>query len=264
MVQMGGCGNRSPFSSNSGTSLANTDSYGRPTFKELADEFAKMARDPGRYLVIHGDRFMRLPSYNSSQEDKEAVSAEGSESVDTDEYLQPKTQPESPTPQNQTNWDREMMRYAVADPSRYCPQPIFKDTTELDDNSTGKREAQVGALKLELPLDEDDYLMPSPQQSQAPSTYMDLIGDSKLPQPEPVEGNGILRNYNPDFLPPQTSVDNPEYHLVGVPHTPASAPHPVAGPCHKSSEEESDHEYYNDFDRLQRELQPLRRNETTV
>jgi L1 cell adhesion molecule len=35
----------------------------------------------------------------------------------------------------------------------------------------------------------------------------------------------------------------------------------------KSSEEESDHEYYNDFDRLQRELQPLkplRRNETTV
>uniref|UniRef100_A0A1B6MBK8 Epidermal growth factor receptor n=1 Tax=Graphocephala atropunctata TaxID=36148 RepID=A0A1B6MBK8_9HEMI len=203
------------------------DAESRPTFKELADEFAKMARDPGRYLVIHGDRFMRLPSYNSSQEDKEVVSAEGSESVDTDEYLQPKTQPESPTPQNQTNWDREMMRYAAADPSRYGPQPIFKDTTELDDNSTGKREAQVGALKLELPLDEDDYLMPSPQQSQAPSTYMDLIGDSKLPQPEPVEGNGILRNYNPDFLPPQTSVDNPEYHLVGVPHTTAGAPHQV-------------------------------------
>lgn len=46
----------------------------------------------------------------------------------------------------------------------------------------------------------------------------------------------------------------------------------IAGqrPCvmqQKSSEEESDHEYYNDFDRLQRELQPLkplRRNETTV
>lgn len=88
-------------------------------------------------------------------------------------------------------------------------------------------------------------------------------------EPEPVEGNGILRNYNPDFLPPQTSVDNPEYHLVagptlGIPH-PTALPHPPAtGPSHKSSEEESDHEYYNDFDRLQRELQPLRRNETTV
>lgn len=35
----------------------------------------------------------------------------------------------------------------------------------------------------------------------------------------------------------------------------------------RSSEEESDHEYYNDFDRLERELQPLkpfRKNETTV
>lgn len=39
------------------------------------------------------------------------------------------------------------------------------------------------------------------------------------------------------------------------------------GHAPRSSEEESDHEYYNDLDRLQRELQPLkplRRNETTV
>jgi L1 cell adhesion molecule len=41
------------------------DAESRPSFKELADEFAKMARDPGRYLVIQGDRFMRLPSYSS-------------------------------------------------------------------------------------------------------------------------------------------------------------------------------------------------------
>jgi len=37
----------------------------RPSFEELADEFAKMAIDPGRYLVIPGDRYMRLPSYSS-------------------------------------------------------------------------------------------------------------------------------------------------------------------------------------------------------
>lgn len=42
------------------------------------------------------------------------------------------------------------------------------------------REAQVGGLKLDLPLDEDDYLMPSAQQSQNNTAYMDLIGDSKL------------------------------------------------------------------------------------
>ena len=28
------------------------DAESRPSFKELKDEFAKMARDPGRYLVI--------------------------------------------------------------------------------------------------------------------------------------------------------------------------------------------------------------------
>lgn len=28
------------------------DAESRPSFKELMDEFAKMARDPGRYLVI--------------------------------------------------------------------------------------------------------------------------------------------------------------------------------------------------------------------
>lgn len=82
---------------------------------------------------------------------------------------------------------------------------------------------------------------------------------------------GMTRTYNPDFLPaPQTSVDNPEYHFVAnqISQT-IGIPHPVAGATNvgdrqKSSEEESDHEYYNDFDRLQRELQPLRRNETTV
>ena len=99
-----------------------------------------------------------------------------------------------------------------------------------------------------------------------------------------------------------TSVDNPEYHLVSneptTPVTPSPAQPlgiPITQPepsgsiasgagsggggggggggqvflAHqpRSSEEESDHEYYNDLDRLQRELQPLkplRRNETTV
>ena len=28
------------------------DAYSRPSFKELAEEFAKMARDPGRYLSV--------------------------------------------------------------------------------------------------------------------------------------------------------------------------------------------------------------------
>lgn len=92
----------------------------------------------------------------------------------------------------------------------------------------------------------------------------------------------MTKNFHPDFLPTQvSSIDNPEYHLTGgdssvVPpvtsesgssdaaSASAEPQSPVTTPNGRSLEDESDHEYYNDFDRLQRELQPLRRNETTV
>lgn len=40
------------------------DAENRPSFQELAADFAKMSRDPGRYLVIPGDQFMRLRNYH--------------------------------------------------------------------------------------------------------------------------------------------------------------------------------------------------------
>lgn len=102
--------------------------------------------------------------------------------------------------------------------------------------------------------------------------------NGSLPRPP-----GLTKNFHPDFLPTQvSSVDNPEYHLTdGDPSAVAPAAScesgssdaasasaepqsPVTTPNGRSLEDESDHEYYNDYDRLQRELQPLRRNETTV
>lgn len=47
--------------------MINADS--RPSFAELADEFAKMSRDPGRYLVIKGDSLMRLPNVSVDSRD---------------------------------------------------------------------------------------------------------------------------------------------------------------------------------------------------
>lgn len=49
------------------------------------------------------------------------------------------------------------------------------------DGAGQSNRAQVGSLKLELPLDEDDYLMPSPQphglnSATTATAYMDLIG----------------------------------------------------------------------------------------
>ena len=66
----------------------------RPAFKELADDLAKMARDPGRYLNIPGDKFMRLPTY-THQDEKELIKSlsmplDGPEKImDAEEYLQP-------------------------------------------------------------------------------------------------------------------------------------------------------------------------------
>lgn len=178
--------------------------------------------------------------------------------------------------------------------------------------NSAHQQAQVGNLKLDLPLDEDDYLMPSPQLPTSTTQYMDLIGDSKptgklkqfyksseiqtlrdfqdnsnfassFPEMEPKRVNNGYRKY-PEFLtiPGKTSLDNPEYIMsqdegpltpqtLGIP-TPDLEKVLTNGTFgsqvrQRSSEEESDHEYYNDFDRLERELQPLkplRKNETTV
>lgn len=135
------------------------DAESRPSFKELADDFAKMASDPGRYLVIPGDKFLRLPSH-TLQENNDLIhslstgNSDGLEAVmPPDEYLQPQNQrpvilkghpssstsssppltpslklsAESPIPQNQHNWNREMFRYSQGHnplASGYCPDPL--------------------------------------------------------------------------------------------------------------------------------------------
>ncbi|XP_061163896.1 epidermal growth factor receptor-like isoform X2 [Saccostrea echinata] len=100
------------------------DADSRPSFFELTEEFAKMARDPGRYLVIsgdvlkkipedsntpsqielitpdtsnnpkeEGDKLMRLPSHSYDKNDLArslSVAVDGPEEViEADDYLQP-------------------------------------------------------------------------------------------------------------------------------------------------------------------------------
>lgn len=71
------------------------DAKSRPSFRELADAFEKMARDPGRYLVIEGDALMRLPSQTVDPQDllrSISVAVDGPEVlVDAEEYLQPRS-----------------------------------------------------------------------------------------------------------------------------------------------------------------------------
>lgn len=42
------------------------DAESRPGFKELADDFAKMCKDPGRYLVIKGDTLTKFQNFSNS------------------------------------------------------------------------------------------------------------------------------------------------------------------------------------------------------
>lgn len=75
----------------------------RPTFKELAEAFGRMAGDPGRYLVIPRDKYLRLPHY-SKEDEQELIKhlsmpSEGPETVmDAEEYLRPQKLNDSETP----------------------------------------------------------------------------------------------------------------------------------------------------------------------
>ncbi|RZC39222.1 GF recep IV, Furin-like, and/or VSP domain containing protein [Asbolus verrucosus] len=171
-------------------------------------------------------------------------------------------------PQYQNHLNRKLLKYPPTAPPYETGDTLkIRDEMSSDEYDSGPSKAQLGTLKLDLPVDEDDYLMPSPQQIQGASTYVDLI-DSKNALADSTQAQSVFRSY-PDFY--KNNIDNPEYlmnndaapsqtvGLPAMPTTPQNSNFPPFQP-QRSSEEESDHEYYNDFDRLQRELQPLQRN----
>ena len=254
------------------------DADARPTFKQLVQDFSEYARDPGRYLVVPGDKHMRLPSF-TSQDEKDLIRTlpviPGSDTiVEADEYLQPKpaTSNEQAGPSTVNSSDN------VPGSIRYCSDPIKVPGDDETDNSG--REVGVGNLRLDLPLDEDDYLMPTSQNHSHPMSatsagaaaaaaaaggYMDLIGvpvcvdnpeylmgsvNHSAPAPTQTIGIPIA----PSMMPPPSSASC-------MPQTTATMVGANGGPIVEGEQSSSDHEYYND---LQRELQPLHRSETTV
>lgn len=223
------------------------DADARPTFRELDEKFSEFAKDPGRYLYVPGDIHMRLPAY-TSQDEKDLIrnlsKTGGSDEVGTDEYLTPKTQSIAMLPGPST---LKLHSNGVPGSKRYCSDPMKGSGDDETDNSG--REIGVGNIRLDLPLDEDDYLMPTSQNKATEGGYMDVIG-----------------------VPTTVCVDNPEYLMGSMPLATnalqmASSEPPTqtigipVTPLNGEGEPSSDHEYYND---LQRELQPLHRSETTV
>ncbi|XP_037941760.1 epidermal growth factor receptor-like [Teleopsis dalmanni] len=241
----------------------------RPTFKQLVNVFAEFARDPDRYLVIPNDKFTRLPSYTSQDEKdlirKLAPTMDSPEVMtETENYLQPKVAPA----QHQHESTDEMPKL-----NRYCKDPMNKNSSGDDETDSNAREVGVGNLRLDLPVDEDDYLMPTCQ-SDSPTNLNNNSKSVNNNAAAAANAGGYM-----DLIGVPASIDNPEYLLNAQALSAGNAPIPtqtigipVLTVCNGaptmlditvpgSEPTSSDHEYYND---TQRELQPLHRSETRV
>ncbi|KAH8347949.1 hypothetical protein KR084_002500 [Drosophila pseudotakahashii] len=248
------------------------DAAMRPTFKQLTTVFAEFARDPGRYLAIPGDKFTRLPAYTSQDEKdlirKLAPTTDGSDAiVEPDDYLQPKAAP-GPS-HHRTDCTDEIPKL-----NRYCKDPSNKNSSGGDDETdSSAREVGVGNLRLDLPVDEDDYLMPTSTCQSGPNNNNNTNNPNQNNMAAAV---AVAAGYM-DLIGVPVSVDNPEYLLNAQTLGVAEAPIPTqtigipvmgvpgtmevkVGPMPGSEPTSSDHEYYND---TQRELQPLHRNRNT-
>ncbi|XP_031623661.1 epidermal growth factor receptor [Contarinia nasturtii] len=233
------------------------DADSRPTFKILVDEFEKFKSDPGRYLHIPGDSYYRSPQY-TGHDDKDLIRTLARQHinqesiVDIDMMTNPNRMSQSkPGPSNAQPIANALRQYNLAGRAK------LPDDDETDSN----REIGLGNIRLDLPLDDDDYLMPTCQsESNATPGYMDLIGT-----PACVDNPEYLMNNNVSSI--QTAF--PSTTRVSATAVSSRLPTqtigiPVLGDkthALDNIEQDSDREYYND---LQRELQPLQTNETTV
>merc|ERR550539_498308 len=301
------------------------DPDSRPGFKELAEELAKMARDHGRYLVIPGDKLMRLPSY-TTQDEKELIrnlasAIGGNEAVlMAEEYLNPgqvssqamvNTPNSTPAPSTPTqkffppnmppppysshqgglNTNRNS-RYGSSLGvneafstlgSRQYNSNFFSQSCDplkmLEDdmvdanygetfysNTTGRQPNKTRPPNVALPMDAEDYLVPSPQ-SPTPATpssvnnnnknntYMDLISETGkqgsgmfiypptgyfLPDdtrlPDFIPHSGLVSMDNPEYIPQETKRrggggggSSGNYHTLGIPVVPS--PSSSSGPA---------------------------------
>lgn len=217
----------------------------RPTFKQLVDTFKAYAEDPKRYVKIKGDEDMRLPRF-TDQDAKDLILRQANPNCEIvqerEEYLSAKRPPFESGPSHHAGRRK-----------RYIGNP--RKMPGDDETDANGSEVAVGDIKVDLPLDEDDYLMPTSQSGGAAGGYMDLIGTPAcIDNPEYLMGT-TSPNDSPLPIPTQTL----GIPVVLPPMTPNSRLTPMM-----EGEQTSEHEYYND---LRNELVPLQenqRNETTV
>ncbi|XP_040565230.1 epidermal growth factor receptor isoform X1 [Lepeophtheirus salmonis] len=225
------------------------DSECRPLFKELGEEFAKMAQDPGRYLVIPGDKLMRLPSY-TTQDERELIrnlssNIGGSKVVmGAEEYLNPgrlpphhsPTDTNGPTTPTQKFFPPNMPPPSYNDStlhlqhSNHLRQSKYGSSSGVNDgfSTLGSRSCRFGSNFFSsscdpLKLLEDDNVdsMPNPSTS---TLQHNNSHKSTLPlgSTSNVNSNNTLSRRQVNGLRLNLPMDDEEY-LVPSPHSPHSA-----------------------------------------
>lgn len=204
----------------------------RPTFETLANQFTDYAKDPARYLVIHEDHGdkdnMRTLTRQQANHSKLAGDSDGFS-------------------------HSELFPQSMAGPSNMQAIKLHNlNRIPGDDETDSKRDLGL-SIRLDLPLDEDDYLIPTCQnEANGMPGYVDVIGSPAcVDNPEYLMGSmGPIATSSSSTTSSQPLHSPPPTQTIGIPVSPM-----------ENGEHASDHEYYND---LHREVQPLQRNETTV
>lgn len=222
----------------------------RPSFAELVQVFQEFASDPGQYIVIRGDKYCRAPEYAGQIDNNKLQTITIQNDFHDGEKVTKRLSRSTPGPSNAHLNANAFKSYSLDSRAK------IPDDDETDSN----REVTVGNLRLDLPVDDDDYLMPTCQsETNATPGYMDLIGTpSCVDNPEYLMNSSISTIQTPSTSSAssrQPIVAQLPTQTIGIPVV--NSHHPL-----ENGEQDSDREYYND---LQRELQPLQTtNETTV
>ncbi|XP_076329616.1 epidermal growth factor receptor-like isoform X2 [Tachypleus tridentatus] len=236
------------------------DAESRPPFKELAEEFGKMAQDPGRYLYVAGDKLSRGLSSTAQDQGtaftdismKSDIEGQDFDSNTEDNLIKPSLEIRAKRPDRICrNLEASSSNYrARKNSGRYCSDPLA--VLQRDQKETRSTSLKDDIIQL---VDEDDYLVPTPQQCSHSAVYVDLNAGTNLSGHEAAS----LQHYS--SCVPEIRVDklmNQKCDYVNIRETLQK---------NRDSEEDTDEQDgFTDFDQWRQELQPLneKRNKTVV
>ncbi|KRX59122.1 Epidermal growth factor receptor [Trichinella sp. T9] len=202
------------------------DADARPSFKELRESFLKMAKDPGRFLVVEGDALLRLPTY-TPQDQQQMIRQliDDPDVIDPEDYFSAPTASPLVSPVTPTKplIDDVEMRLACGPPHRHAGSVSQRYASDpfLIATVLWRLVVVIGKLldNSSLSTDQDNYLIPDSQQPQRQSFIHEDDGVFVNYSPMPAYNGYKVGNhvYYNDFPPEKSGIclENFEYMQGG-------------------------------------------------